>query len=159
MIREKGSSDTHPFLLTFHFILVLAHVSRAAPSNVPRPMTSYRGHIQVIKDADNSFIGYVSKNSVANSYLREEPGVGSALIVDFSVPISATTTIQIEISTEVSNDNIFPDVARKSLMPFSESRYWIQFAQPYPRTGRCRQYYSTGKLPVGPCSYPPHTNL
>lgn len=117
-------------------------------------MTSHRGYIQVIRDSDNSFIGYVSKNSVANSYLREEPGVGSALIVDFSVPISATTTIQIEISTEVSNDNIFPDVARKSLMPFSESRYWIQFAQPYPRTGRCRQHYSTGKLPVGPCSYP-----
>ena len=91
-------------------------------------MTSHHGHIQVIRDSDNSFIGYVSKNSVANSYLREEPGVGSALIVDFSVPTSATTTTQIEISTEVSNYNIFPDVARKSLTPFSESRYWISVA-------------------------------
>jgi len=83
------------------FVVLIAPVARAGPSGVP---TTYRGNIQVLNDADNSVLGYISKNSLNAAQLQYDPAVSDALIVDFSVPTSATTTTQIEISTEVSHN-------------------------------------------------------
>jgi len=71
--------------------------------------TSYRGYIEVYQTSDNSLLGYVSNNAFSGAQVRYQPSQSDALIVDFSLPVGATSGSNLQLTVEswnVPNFNI-----------------------------------------------------
>ena len=88
-------------ILDFTLILIVARIARAIPFGTPT--RNYRGAIQVIQDSDNTALGYISRFAVnGGKQFGYDASIANALIVDFTAPIAAAVTSQIEVSMEVS---------------------------------------------------------
>lgn len=123
----------------FPLILILnvARVARAIPSGVPT--TNYRGLIQVRNSADNSLLGYISKNLLNGAQMAYDADISQGLIVDFTAAQGSSPTDEIEIATEVCQH--LAQISRFGTLKscvLLESKQRIQLAQSHPGTRRCR---------------------
>lgn len=111
----------------------VARITNTQPSGAPNK--HYRGVIQVLRDGDNSPLGFISRNSFNHRQLRYQPNLGDALVVEFSLPKGVSVASRIEITAEVSRRiEYFPRMNTNTHLSKLELGSSVQLAQFRPGT-------------------------